>query len=469
MNVKIEFLIIGITIGLLPELLNLNNFLDYNSKVVLGMTLIMIFFWITEAIPNSITALIPIILSPILIDIDLKEILSKYASPVVFLLLGGFLLASGFEKSNLHKRLALKSILAFGSTKKNLLLCCIFLTSFLSMWLSNTATCLLMLPIIKFLVDNSLEKKNDEYFSKILILSVAYSSSIGGMMTPIGTIPNAILIGFLNENYDIQIDFLSWFIFVAPLAIFMLLCVWLYFSIKIKKDNTGVDKTFIDSKYKELGTFSIKEKITSIILSSTAFLWIFKSKINSLLDINLTDSSIAIMCASLFFIIPTDKNFKVILDKQWFKDIPWNVLILFGGGLAMAALIVNTGLAKNMSEFLNFFKDYEVIVLILALTFFTSIITEFTSNTATTFLFLPLFASFAVESNMNVVQITIPIILAASCAYMMPISTPPNAIVYSTNRFSIQFMVKTGFILNIISIFLITFYVNFINSSLFRI
>merc|ERR1711991_954470 len=278
-------------------------------------------------------------------------------------------------------------------------------------------------------------------------------SSIGGMMTPIGTIPNAILIGFLNENYDIQIDFLSWFIFVAPLAIFMLLCLWLYFSIKIKKDNTGVDKTFIDSKYKELGTFSIKEKITSIILSSTAFLWIFKSKINSLLDINLTDSSIAIMCASPFFIIPTDKNFKVILDKQWFKDIPWNVLILFGGGLAMAALIVNTGLAKNMSEFLNFFKDYEVIVLILALTFFTSIITEFTSNTATTFLFLPLFASFAVESNMNVVQITIPIILAASCAYMMPISTPPNAIVYSTNRFSIQFMVKTGFILNIISIF----------------
>ena len=468
MKVKAEFLIIGITIGLLPEFLSLNNFLDFNSKVVLGMTLVMIFFWITEAIPNSITALIPIIISPILIDINLNQILSKYASPVVFLLLGGFLLASGFEKSNLHKRLALKSIITFGSTKKKLLLCCIFLTSFLSMWLSNTATCLLMLPIIKFLVDNSSDQRDDEYFSKILILSVAYSSSIGGMMTPIGTIPNAILIGFLNENYDIQIDFLSWFIFAAPLAILILLCLWVYFSIKIKKDNRGIDKALITSRYKSLGNFSNKEKVSSIILSLTAFLWICKSKINSILDINLTDSSIAIMCALLFFVIPTDKNFKVILDMYWFKNIPWNVLILFGGGLAMASLVVSTGLAKEISEFLNIFKNYEVIILILVLTFFTSIITEFTSNTATTFLFLPLFATFAIESNMNVVQITIPIILAASCAYMMPISTPPNAIVYSTNKFSIKFMVKTGFFLNIISIFLITIYVNFINSPLFR-
>ena len=336
------------------------------------------------------------------------------------------------------------------------------------MWLSNTATCLLMLPIIKFLVDNSSDQRDDEYFSKILILSVAYSSSIGGMMTPIGTIPNAILIGFLNENYDIQIDFLSWFIFAAPLAILILLCLWVYFSIKIKKDNRGIDKALITSRYKSLGNFSNKEKVSSIILSLTAFLWICKSKINSILDINLTDSSIAIMCALLFFVIPTDKNFKVILDMYWFKNIPWNVLILFGGGLAMASLVVSTGLAKEISEFLNIFKNYEVIILILVLTFFTSIITEFTSNTATTFLFLPLFATFAIESNMNVVQITIPIILAASCAYMMPISTPPNAIVYSTNKFSIKFMVKTGFFLNIISIFLITIYVNFINSPLFR-
>ena len=248
----------------------------------------------------------------------------------------------------------------------------------------------------------------------------------------------------------------------------ILLCLWVYLSIKIKKDNRGIDKALITSRYKSLGNFSNKEKVSSIILSLTAFLWISKSKINSILDINLTDSSIAIMCALLFFVIPTNKNFKVILDMYWFKNIPWNVLILFGGGLAMASLIVSTGLAKEISEFLNIFKNYEVIILILVLTFFTSIITEFTSNTATTFLFLPLFATFAIESNMNVVQITIPIILAASCAYMMPISTPPNAIVYSTNKFSIKFMVKTGFFLNIISIFLITIYVNFINSPLFR-
>ena len=217
MKINIKFFISGIIFGFLPEIFNLNNGLDYNSKIVLGMTLTMVFFWLTEAIPTSITALIPIILSPTFIDITLKDILSKYASPVVFLLLGGFLLASGFEKSNLHQRLALKSIISFGSTKRKLLLCTIFSTAFFSMWLSNTATCLLMIPIIKFIVDTTLNKREDEYFSKMLILAVAYSASIGGMITPIGTIPNAILVAFLNENYNYQIDFIDWLLFTCLL------------------------------------------------------------------------------------------------------------------------------------------------------------------------------------------------------------------------------------------------------------
>lgn len=466
MKINIKFLICGIFLGFIPELTNLNSQLDFNSKIVLGMTLVMIFLWVTEAIPNSITAFIPIIISPILIDISLKNILSKYASPVVFLLLGGFLLASGFEKSNLHKRLALKSIILFGSTKKKLLLCSIFSTAFFSMWLSNTATCLLMLPIIKFLVDNSLNQKEDEYFSKTLLLSVAYASSIGGMMTPIGTIPNAILVGFLNENYNIQINFIDWFIYVSPLAFIILFCLWFYFSIKIRANHKKINQVLITKKYLELGNFSIAEKITSVILIFTAFLWILKSKINEMLGVSLTDSGIAIMCASLFFIIPVDKKFTVLLSFDWFKNIPWNVLILFGGGLSMAALIVNTGLAKDISENLIFIKNYEIFIVILVLAFFTSVLTEFTSNTATTFLFLPLFATFAVESNLDVIQITIPIVLAASCAFMMPISTPPNAIVYSTNKFNIMFMVKMGVILNILSIVLISFYTNFFNLNL---
>ena len=364
MKINIKFFISGIIFGFLPEIFNLNNGLDYNSKIVLGMTLTMVFFWLTEAIPTSITALIPIILSPTFIDITLKDILSKYASPVVFLLLGGFLLASGFEKSNLHQRLALKSIISFGSTKRKLLLCTIFSTAFFSMWLSNTATCLLMIPIIKFIVDTTLNKREDEYFSKMLILAVAYSASIGGMITPIGTIPNAILVAFLNENYNYQIDFIDWLLFTLPIATLILISLWLYFSMNTKDDGKQLDLKMILKRFKELGGLSNAEKVSGFVIVLTGFLWIFKTKINSFFGINFSDSGIAITCAFLFFIIPCDKKYNVLLGSDWFKKIPWDILILFGGGLSMASLVVSTGLAKDLSENLNYIKNYEIWVII---------------------------------------------------------------------------------------------------------
>ena len=469
MKINIKFFILGIVFGFIPEIFNLNHGLEYNSKVVLGMTLTMVFFWLTEAIPTSITALIPVILSPIFIDISIKDILSKYASPVVFLLLGGFLLATGFEKSNLHQRLALKSIISFGSTKKKLLLCTIFSTAFFSMWLSNTATCLLMIPIIKFIVDTTLNKKQDEYFSKMLILAVAYSASIGGMITPIGTIPNAILVAFLNENYDYQIDFIDWLSFTLPLAMLILISLWIYFSINIKDNRKKLDLNFISNRLKKLGDLSNSEKVSGFVITLTGLLWILKTKLNLFFGINLSDSGIAITCAFLFFIIPCDKKYNVLLGWDWFKKIPWDILILFGGGLSMASLVVSTGLAKDLSENLNYIENYEIWVIILVVSLFTSLITEFTSNTATTFLFLPIFASFATETNMNIILVTLPMVLAASCAFMMPISTPPNAIAYSTKKFSIKFMVRTGIFLNIISIIIITCYINLFQTAIFKI
>ena len=469
MKINFKYFVLGILFSFLPEILSLNNSLDYNSKVVLSMTLMMVFFWLTEAIPTSITALIPIILSPILIDISLKDILEKYASPVVFLLLGGFLLATGFEKSNLHQRLALKSIISFGSTKKKLLLCTIFSTAFFSMWLSNTATCLLMLPIIKFIVDTTLNKKSDEYYSKMLILAVAYSASVGGMITPIGTIPNAILVAFLNENYNYQINFIDWLFFTLPLATLILISLWLYFSVNIKNDRKHLDQNMIVKRFKKLGELSNSEKISGFVVTLTGFLWIFKTKLNSFFGINLTDSGIAITCAFLFFILPYNKKYDVLLGWDWFKKIPWDILILFGGGLSMASLVVSTGLAKDLSENLNYIKNYEIWIIILVVSLFTSFITEFTSNTATTFLFLPIFASFATETNINIILVTLPMVLAASCAFMMPISTPPNAIAYSSKKFTIRFMVRTGIFLNIISIIIITIYMNFFQTAIFKI
>ena len=462
MKFNVSLFFTSIFVGLLPEIFNINDTLDYNSKIVLSMTLIMVCLWFTEAIPSSVTALIPIIVVPFLNVIEIKDVVSRYSSPVVFLILGGFLLAFGFEKSNLHKRIALKAIIVFGNTKRQLLICCIFSTAFFSMWLSNTATCLLMLPIIKFLVDNPLNKDNvvDEIFPKILLLSVAYSSSIGGMITPIGTIPNAIMLGFLNENYNYQIDFIEWVFMVLPLALIILTTLSIYFCFKVEKKST-IKLSSLKNEYKNLGTFSFSEKISSLILVVTASLWIFKNYLNSLFNINLSDASIVIFCSLFFFIIPIDKKFRTILGFDWYRKVPWNILILFGGGLSMAFLVSETGLARTISEQMYFIKDFEIFIIILLLTFFTSIITEFTSNTATTFLLLPLFAAFAIASDINVIKLLLPIVLAASCAFMMPISTPPNAIVFSTNKFTIKFMVTNGIVLNLLSILIISLYVNF--------
>ena len=466
---KINFFLVGILVGFLPSILGLDANLDFNSKIILQMLITMVFFWVTEAIPLSITALIPILISPFLIDLDVKLIFSSYASPVVFLLLGGFIIANGFEKSSLHERIAIKTIIIFGKTKISLLFCFIFITAFISMWLSNTATCLLMLPIVKFIVQTNFTDKKSNFFSKILILCVAYSSSIGGMATPIGTIPNAVMIGFFEEKFNLQINFIDWFFFVFPLSIILLSFLWLYFSFKIRNDKQNVNQSSIRKKLQSLGTFSIKEKITSFILILAASLWIFKMKINEFFGINLSDSGIALFCAFLFFVIPVNKKKHTILSSEWFKNIPWNVLILFGGGLAMASLIMDTGLANEISKKISFFDSLNIFLIILFLTFLTCFLTEFTSNTATTFLLLPILGTFAVDVGLNIVEVILPVVLAASCAFMMPISTPPNAIVFSTNQIDISFMVKTGIIMNIISIFVITIFISLFGSLAFKI
>ena len=431
-----------------------------DGVLALKMVILMIFLWLTELIPISITALIPIIFSPFFSDPKINDIIGNYASPVVFLLLGGFIIAQGFERSRLHKRIALKVLVLFGDTRERILICIIFSTAFFSMWLSNTATCLLMLPIIKNIIENNFSETKDNDFAKILFLSIAYSSSIGGMATPIGTIPNAVMIGFMRDNYNIDIDFAEWFFFTSPLVLCLLLILFFFLRLKIKLTKEKVDKKLIIQKYKKLGKLSLDEKITSIILLLTASLWIFKKSINEIYQINLTDPVIAIFGSLLFFIIPC-KNSNFILKSDWYKKVPWNVLLLFGGGLAMASLIMSTGLANEASKIINIIGKFDLIIVIMLIALVTSLLTEFTSNTATTFLLLPLLSLFAINNDVNILQITIPFVLAASCAFMMPIATPPNAIVYSSNQFNIAFMLRNGIFVNIISVFLISFYVYF--------
>ncbi len=457
---KFIFFCFGFLLSIIPDILNLNDNFSSDEKLVIRMLILMIFFWLTEIIPISITALLPILFSPFFLEIKFADILSNYSSSVVFLLLGGFILAQGFEKSQLHRRIALKTLLEFGKTRKRIIFIIMLSSAFFSMWLSNTATCLLMLPIVKNILDNNFNSEEDNEFSKFLLLSIAYSSSIGGMATPIGTIPNAVMIGFLKENHNIEIDFVEWFAFGFPLVLILLFLLFCYLGLKF--ENKNVDIKFVHKKFLELGNFSYAEKITVFILMLTLSLWIFKNSINEIFRINLNDAVIAIFGSFLFFVIPIKKS-DFILSTDWYKNIPWNVLILFGGGLSMASLIISTGLANEFSKIFYFFNTFNLLTLIFIIAIITSFLTEFTSNTATTFLLLPILSIFAVNNNMEVINLTLPFVLAASCAFMMPIATPPNAIVYSSNRFKISFMASNGFFINLISVTVISLYVFFFN------
>ena len=450
-------ILIGILIFFIPEILISPGFLTDTQILVSKVMILMIILWITELIPTSITALIPILVAPLVVEIELKKILSSYSSSVVFLILGGFVIAQGFEKSKLHQRIALGILYRFGNTKINVLISVCFLTASLSMIFSNTATCLLMLPIVKSIIEENLDKKKDFNYSNLLLLAIAYSASIGGMATPIGTIPNAIFIGFIEDNYNVIIDFKSWIFHIFPLVLTLITFLLVYIYLRIDRPNESISKSKLKQNYLSLGKFSESEKITSFIILLTASLWIFKSKLNIFFNIDLTDSIIAIFGGILFFIIPSN-NYKTILNNDWFLEIPWNILILFGGGLALASLIISSGLAEKLAIFLDVLSNLDLFLIILVIALFTSFMTEFTSNTATTFLLLPILSVFANANNLDLIQILLPFILSASCAFMMPISTPPNAIVYSNNSFKMNFMVKNGLVMNFTAIITIAAY-----------
>ncbi len=461
MNKNYLIFLIGTFLIFLPDFLLPTDFLNDTQSLIFKFLIIMIILWITEIIPTSVTALLPILVASLIEEIDLKKVLTSYSSSVVFLILGGFIIAQGFEKSNLHQRIALGILNRFGNTKISILVSICFLTASFSMFFSNTATCLLMLPIINSIINENFTNKKDTTYSNLLLLAIAYSASIGGMATPIGTIPNAVFIGFVQENYNITIDFSTWIFNLFPLVFSLITFLLIYIYLRIENPNEFISKSRIKKKYLSLGNFTRKEKITAFIIIFTAFLWIFKSKINLIFDLKLTDTVIAIFGGILFFIIPTG-NGKFILHNNWFLKIPWNILVLFGGGLALASLIITSGLAEKISVSFQILSNLHLFFIIFIIAFFTSILTEFTSNTATTFLLLPILSIFANSNNFELIQILLPFILSASCAFMMPVATPPNAIVYSNNSFKINFMVKNGLVMNLTAILTISVYIYFL-------
>ena len=444
--------------------------LSNSGQSVLASTLWIAIWWVTEAIPIAATALLPIILFPLSQGMELPTTTESYGHKYVFLYLGGFLIAIGIEKWNLHKRIAINIISFIGTDVRKVILGFMIATAFLSMWISNTATSVMMLPIgvaiIKQLKDNpaSLENENT-IFGKALMLGIAYSASIGGIATLIGTPPNLVMAGVISEIYNYEITFFKWFIFGFPISIILLFFCWYYITrvayVFNQREFPG-GRSEVNRLKNDLGPISYEEKIIAIIFALAGFCWITRSfLLQSILPV-LDDTIIAISFGLILFVIPSKAKTNNLLNWKDTIQLPWGVIILFGGGMAIAKAFEISGLAIWLGELMTTLNALPFFILIIFLIAAVNFLTEITSNLATTAMILPVLASLAFEIGVHPFGIMIGAAVAASCAFMLPVATPPNAIVFGSGYLKIPDMVSRGIVLNIFSIILIAVMVYFI-------
>lgn len=445
--------------------------LSFEAKCILASTTWMAVWWVTECVPISVTALLPIVLFPLTGGMDLATTTAAYGHKLVFLFVGGFLIALAIEKWHLHKRLALNIIRVTGSNKSRVILGFMLATAFLSMWISNTATSIMILPvglaIISQLKDDpkTIENEN-EVFGKSLMIAIAYSASIGGMATLIGTPPNMVLAGVVEESYGIKLNMFDWMKFGVPLSSFLLIICWLYLTkiaFKFKNEEFSAGKEEILRQIKKLGSFSNEEIKVLIVFALTALGWIFRGSIETIFPM-IDDTIIAIFFAVTLFIIPT-KNHKTntttLLVWNDTVKLPWGILILFGGGMAIASAFGKSGLALWIADLLQNLNDVSLFLIILIIVTSINLLTEVTSNMATTAMLLPVLVTIALAIEVHPYFLLVSATLAASCAFMLPISTPPNAVVFGSGFLKIEDMFKKGVWMNLISIITITLVVYF--------
>ncbi len=454
----------------------------------LAVSILMAVWWLTEAIPIPATSLLPVALFPILGIMDGKAVSSTYFNHIIFLFIGGFLVAIAMQKWNLHKRIAVKIVKIFGVSQSRILLGFMAASAFLSMWMSNTATTMMMVPIVMSVVYQLEEvagKEAVEKYATGLFLGLAYSSSIGGVATLVGTPPNLVFAKIFKIVFPQgpDITFSDWMIFALPTSIVMFIVAYflLYYMFK-PKQKWNLDKKMFDDVEKELGPTTAEERVVFILFVLMGLLWIFRKDMNignfhlpgwSRLFKNpkyFNDGTVAIFISVLMFIIPA-KNHKgqKILDWDAAKDLPWGIVLLFGGGFALAEGFVKSGLSQWFANSLTGLVSLSPIVMILLVSLFVSLLTQLTSNTATTQILLPVLAGSAVAAHINPLMLMIPATMAASLAFMTPVATPPNAIVFCTSRVNMKDMLKAGLVLNIVGVLIITVMVYFIAERLLHI
>jgi sodium-dependent dicarboxylate transporter 2/3/5 len=443
--------------------------LSSSGHSILSSTLWIAIWWITEAVPIAATALLPIILFPLSGGMELTTTTASYGHKFVFLYLGGFLIAIGIEKWNLHKRIAINIISFIGVNARKVILGFMLATAFLSMWISNTATSVMMLPIgiaiIKELKNNPETFENEnKNFGKALMLGIAYSASIGGVATLIGTPPNLVLAGVISEIYGYEITFLEWFLFGFPISIILLTFCWFYLTriaYKFKQNKFLGGKSEIQRLKKELGTISYEEKLVTIVFALAGFCWITRSYLLQGFLPNLDDTIIAITFGLLLFVIPSKKEKKTLLNWKDTIQLPWGIIILFGGGMAIAKAFESSGLAIWLGELMNAFGGLPLFVMIFLLITAVNFLTEITSNLATTAMLLPVLAPLALDAGVHPFGLMVGAAVAASCAFMLPVATPPNAVVFGSGFLKIPDMVSRGIVMNLFSIILISLMIFF--------
>ena len=459
---------IGLFLG--PIVFVLINFfyepenLSSEGIAILASTLWIAIWWMTEAIPIYVTSLLPIILFPLSGGLELKLTTASYGHKFVFLFIGGFILAIAIEKWKLHKRIALNIIKIVGTKKSNIILGFMIATAFLSMWISNTATAVMILPvglaIISQLKDNPKTIENENtVFGKTLMLAIAYSASIGGMATLIGTPPNLVLAGVVKTSFNVEINFLQWMSFGLPISIFLLFICWKYlttiaYNFSDQNFESGLNE--IDKQLKELGKVSYEEKSVLIVFILTALAWVTQSFLIKQFIPAIDDTIIAIFAAIILFILPNKKGSKKLLSLDDAVKLPWGILLLFGGGMALAKGFDSSGLAIWIGSQMNFFNAIPLLFLLLILIAIVNFLTEITSNLATTAMLLPVLVALSETIEVNAFFLLVGATVAASCAFMLPVATPPNAVVFGSKILKIDDMIKKGFWMNLISILILT-------------
>jgi sodium-dependent dicarboxylate transporter 2/3/5 len=430
-----------------------------------GVGMLMVAWWATQVLPVPVTSLLPIVLFPLIGISSVREAAAPYANPVIFLLLGGFIIATGLQRWQLHRRLALLIIRLAGSHPHSIVGGFMFASAILSMWISNTATTIMMLPIAISLAQVLLvgqSKEITDKFTICLLLGIAYAASIGGLGTLIGTPPNAMMAAFMTETYGINIGFAKWMTFGIPIICLLLPLAWLLLTRLIFTFDLPYNKSTVktvDSELEAMGPISTPEKRTAIVFSLIALAWVIRPVLQQLPGLaELSDTTIAIAGAISLFLIPSGDKLKKntqLLDWATAMSIPWGVLLLFGGGLSLAAMISSSGLAIWLGGVLSVLTSFHIFILILSIVTLVVFLTELTSNTATTATLLPILGGIATAAYIEPMLLIAPMALAASCAFMLPVATAPNAIVFGSGKVSIPQMVKAGFYLNLLVITLI--------------